>query len=339
VLVYTYTHLYTCTQRERERPCELIRMHALVESPIGATFTSDINPGITLPRVTQDRNTWICKAALEGPHRRTIRSVAWSPCGNFLASAAFDSTTCIWDRRGGEFECVTTLEGHENEVKACAWAPQGGLLATCGRDKSVWVWEANYDDEYDVVAVLNEHTQDVKSVVWHPTRSLLLSCSYDDTLKLYEDDGDEWACIDTLTGHKSSVWSASFNATGTYFVSCGADQTVMFWKSFAPANQTGIATDGTHSRWKPVCTLSGDHTRPIYSVDWSKTSNLVAAAGGDNAIRIYGQSPTEENSFSLLAQQLQAHTRDVNCVCWHPDGSLLATAGDDDVVCIWAVTE
>jgi len=80
-----------------------------------------------------------------------------------LASASFDATVGIWDKKGGEWECNATLEGHENEVKSVSWAPSGQLLATCSRDKSVWVWEI-VDDEFECAAVLNAHSQDVKKV-------------------------------------------------------------------------------------------------------------------------------------------------------------------------------
>lgn len=95
-------------------------------------------------------------------HRKTVRSVAWAPSGKTLAAGSFDSTVSIWERVGGEdedleggndsseWECVTTLEGHESECKSVAYSRDGGLLASCSRDKSVWIWEG----EFVIVPVL-----------------------------------------------------------------------------------------------------------------------------------------------------------------------------------------
>lgn len=293
----------------------------------------------------KEGDRWVCKESLEDQHSRTIRSISWSPCGKLIAAASFDSTVSIWDCSSGEFECVATLEGHENEVKSVEWSISGSYLASCSRDKSVWVWEVAEDD-YECASVLSKHTQDVKRVAWHPHIDVFASCSYDDTIRLFKEDDDDWECYDTLTGHTSTVWSLSFDKSGDRLVSCSDDATIKIWQCYYPNNNEGVHTSGSDPTWKCVCTLSGYHNRPIYDVDWNKDSGLILSAGGDNDIKIFkqdlssGDGDKNAQVFECVATVENSHYQDVNSVRWSPtDPTTFISCSDDMNIKVWRITD
>ena len=140
-------------------------------SPTTSSDSSQIFPSADSPK---PRVEYL--STISTQHKKSIRSISWAPSGSTLATGSFDSTVGIWEEvdedaraegedgqegvfkpnkssemdvdggdnsetRESEWECVTTLEGHESECKSVGYSSDGALLASCSRDRSVWVWE------------------------------------------------------------------------------------------------------------------------------------------------------------------------------------------------------
>ncbi|KAK8025449.1 hypothetical protein PG990_003272 [Apiospora arundinis] len=242
-----------------------------------------------------DEKDWEFALVLEG-HDSEIKSVAFSPSGQYLATCSRDKSVWIWEDVG------------VNED----------------------------DDEWETVAVLNEHDGDVKAVAWCPDFSesrggpkgryssdVLASASYDDTVRIWREDGDgEWVCVAVLEGHGGTVWGLQWepNPAGTRFprlLTWSADQTLRLWtlkeedeeEEEAPRHAFGglggipnTMRRSLKEEWECTATLPKAHTRDVYSASWSADSARIASTGSDGVIAVYGEEAAAETTENETSQ-------------------------------------
>jgi WD40 repeat protein len=71
-------------------------------------------------------------------HTKTVVKLAFSPCGQKLASVSYDQTVRLWSVVSGA--CLRVLWGHTNIVNAVAFFPNGKQLASGSSDQTVRIW-------------------------------------------------------------------------------------------------------------------------------------------------------------------------------------------------------
>ncbi|KAI0843752.1 WD domain-containing protein [Hypoxylon sp. FL0890] len=302
-----------------------------------------------------------------------IKSVSFSPTGQFLATCSRDKSVWIWEDVGA------------NES----------------------------DDEWETVAVLNEHEGDVKAVAWCPetnrtgrgrySSDVLASASYDNTVRIWREEGEqEWVCVAVLEGHEGTVWGVQWEPKPRdnkfpRIMTWSADRTIRIWtlkeeeEEEAPQHAWGslggipnTMRRSLKEEWECTAILPKAHTRDIYSATWSPETGMVASTGSDGIIAIYREDeeegangathneydeataeldgdvpmtnghteePQESRKWKLVSTTPNAHgPYEVNHITWckrYDQGcpperrgieEMLVTTGDDGIVRPWQVS-
>ncbi|MBI1913906.1 MAG: protein kinase [Planctomycetes bacterium] len=122
------------------------------------------------------------------PGARRVWSVAFSPDGKTLASAAGDwhrhcepGEVKLWDVPTGKL--LPSPRGHSALAFTVAFSPDGRVLASGGWDNVVRLWDPVQGKE---LAVLRGHKDAVRSVAFSPDGRTLASGSFDGTVRLWD---------------------------------------------------------------------------------------------------------------------------------------------------------
>ena len=291
--------------------------------------------------------SWSCIHTIAA-HQDQVRSVAFSPDGQRLASGSYDFTIGVRHFHTGEL--LHALKGHLDLVLSISFSPEGRMLASSSYDSTIQLWDVETGSP---LKTLTGHRGHVWSVNFSPDGQLLASSSSDRTIKLWQPQTGK--LMGSLGGHVGVVQAAVFSPDGRWLASSGYDRKIRFWDpqnrkllrlfsghsgavralTFSPDGQ--ILVSGSYDRtiklWdvattKPIRTLTG-HRGEIWSVAFSPDGQILASSSYDKTIKLW------EPKTGTLLSTLSWHNDAVWSVAFSPDGQILASGSGDNTIKIW----
>jgi WD40 repeat protein len=239
-----------------------------------------------------------------------VRSLAFSPDSNRLASGSTDGVIRIWDTHSGQLRL--TLSGHTREVNSLAWNSGGSRLASTGwNDMSLRIWDTTTGQATKII-------QDVgaEAVAWSPDDTRLATSGGGSGIRIWNPvTGEVILSFPAGSGRESVDW----HPDGTHIASTSGYE-----------NDAPVISDASSGQL--LQTLgSGVNMRRLFAIAWSPDGNYLASGGNDEKVRIW------DVATGKLILAYRKHTSTVYDLAWSPDGSKIASAGEagDSTIRIW----
>ena len=241
-------------------------------------------------------------------HADRVRSVAFSPDGTRVLTAAYDNTARIWDALTGRQ--LVQLNGHTGPVRFAAFSRDGRKVVTASLDKTARVWDAGTGE---TTAVLAGHNDRVLGGAFSPDARLVVTASTDNTARVW--NATTGAQLRLLGGHEGAVNSAVYSPNGRHILTASADKTARIWD----------ADSG-----REVAVLSG-HAAGLNAAAYSVDGERIVTASDDKSARVWDARTMRELVL------LSGHTQQLLDAAFSPDGSRVVTASYDKTARIWDV--
>jgi WD40 repeat protein len=290
-------------------------------------------------------------------HKGKIESVAFSPDGQFLATATGSARVpYLWEPTSGKR--VRKLDGGRGGVMTVSFAPQAPIFAA-GTDECVRLW---HTDTWDVFAEL-DHTS-ACDIAFGPGEAPMIATASTHGVRFWADASSAVAISprepDTRYPTPRSHASMHFSPSGA-LLAISTVPSVTVWRTKdhsrvctlrnAPTNCRGavrFAPDGkrlaiSYGSWVEVWSIEGEpeqlvtfqagkgRSSLIWAVHWTADGNTLLTAGNDGNVRMW--NPTN-------GVELKTFNWDIGklyCAAFSPDGLTCAACGQKGQVVVWDV--
>jgi len=286
-------------------------------------------------------------------HTAVLRSVKYSPDGNYILTGSDDNSAKLWSSDG---KLLHSLEGHTARISGPGndvinFSHDSKYIVTSSPDSTARLW----DLEGRCLAVM-KHEKAVSSAVFSPPPNpllktgggeparmnpseknyLILTASSDKTARIWQfnsplSEGGSPARAGQgdvagrkinppllqptviFKGHTKGLRLAKFSPDGKYILTVAGDTTARIW----------------NLKGKQLHVLKG-HKGAITDLRISKDGNYIITGSWDNTARIW-------NSSGKLLHILKGHTDFVYSIDISPDSRYVVTTANDNTVRIWDI--
>lgn len=288
------------------------------------------------------------------PHGGWVRTVDFSPDGNYVVSGTWDAINSGTLRM---FDIYTGQEtnryfGHTDVINGLLFSPDGSRMISTANDRTLRIW--------DVVTGLQLQRFD-----GHDDRLLSLDLSADGTqilvgagninqtpletsIRLY--DLTYGAELQRFTEHGDFVWGAIFSPDGQFALTSSgglnrdtSDNTARYWN--VETGEIVYELEG-HIHTVDDVVFSADGTKAL-TASWDRTVILWDLTDG-SMIRQFGnpmsrqegldEEATRRNDDGTVAPyEGEGHGGEVRTVVFTPDEKFIISGADDTYIHIWDV--
>ena len=233
---------------------------------------------------------------------QAVNSVAFSPDGQYLASASSDRSLKVWRVANGTL--VSSRFDHSQRVNAVAFSPNGQWLASGSDDQTAKLYRTS---DWGLARTFTGHSSQVFSVAFSPDSMRLATGSWDQTARLWNvSDG---SLVFSLP-HGSGVGTVAFSPDGTTLATGTWDHNIRLWDP---------------NRGALVDTLVG-HNAFVQTLAFAPDSRTLASGSWypEFAIKRWWLPPWRASSFQ---PRVTNHSRSISELIFTPNGQLI-TGGD-----------
>ena len=285
----------------------------LADSNSASLPVSMRNGTIQVGTLQPSAQEWGYKDTFEG-HTDVVRTLAFSPDGQVLASGGLDNTIRLWNPHTGQ---TLAILNHPKTVSAVAFSPDGNTLASACQDHKVYLWNVR---TRRLTKTLVGHEDQVYAVAYSRTGKLA-SGGRDNTVRLWNTQTGQHQI---LRRHTDWVLSVAFSPIG-WLASAGRDKEVIVWYD-DPNNPFFVhGPYDTYNRHTDFVTsvVFGDDSR------FTLGGELVTGSR-DHSVKMT-LTPEGPTSFSYLYTEHAGH---VNSVAISVD-KIIASGSADGTVRLW----